>query len=312
MTDNKSISIVIPAYNEADNLPKLINAIKAQYPSCEIIVIDDGSTDDTAKVAASCDVKVYKHPYNIGNGAAIKNGLRFSNGEIVVFMDADGQHNPNDIGKLLEFIPEYDMVIGSRSSKDQATLFRSLANTVFNILGSYVSNFPIKDLTSGFRAVKREIALEFIDLLPNTFSYPTTLTLGFLRSGRTIKFVPITTYKRLNGKSKISLFKDGARFFYIIVRICTIYSPMRIFFPLSIMFFSVGLFYYLYTYITQGRFTNMSALLFVHSTLIFTLGLISEQICQLRYEKSQQGKLTAVSYQLPAESKHQKIDREKP
>ncbi|MEF3168417.1 MAG: glycosyltransferase family 2 protein [Deltaproteobacteria bacterium] len=286
MTDNQNISIVIPAYNEADNLPKLINTIKTQYPSCEIIVIDDGSTDDTAKVADSCNVKVYRHPYNIGNGAAIKNGLRFSSGEIVVFLDGDGQHDPNDIKKLLEYIPDYDMVIGSRSLKDQATLFRSLANSVFNVLGSYVSNFPIKDLTSGFRAVKREIALEFIDLLPNTFSYPTTLTLGFLRSGRTIKFIPISSHKRQKGKSKISLFKDGARFFYIIVRICTIYSPMRIFFPLSILFFLLGLAYYLYTYMTQGRFTNMSALLFINSTIIFSLGLISEQICQIRYEKS--------------------------
>ncbi|MBW1778985.1 MAG: glycosyltransferase family 2 protein [Deltaproteobacteria bacterium] len=284
---NRTVTIVLPAYNERENIENLIRRILALYPSFEIIVIDDGSTDGTAEKAAQAGANVYRHPYNIGNGAAVKSGIRVATGDVLVFMDGDGQHAPEDIGKLLEHIPEYDMVVGARTKGGQASFGRAIGNKIYNWLGSYVSKFPIPDLTSGFRAVKKEIALEFLYLLPNTYSYPSTLTLGVLRTGRSIKFVPISVHKRVKGKSKVNLFRDGIRFFMIITRICTFYSPMRVFLPVSFLSFILGLINYGITYVTQGRFTNMSALLFINAVLIFMMSLISEQICQMRFERRQ-------------------------
>ena len=200
-------------------------------------------------------------------------------------MDADGQHDPADIQELLDFFPDYDMVVGARTKGGQASLGRALGNKIYNVFASYVAKFPIKDLTSGFRAVKAEIAREFLYLLPNTYSYPTTMTLGVLRTGRSLSYVPINARKRQKGKSKIKFFRDGTRFFMIIIRICTFYSPMRVFLPVSLATFFLGLINYAITFFTQGRFTNMSALLFVTSVLIFMMSLISEQICQLRFER---------------------------
>ncbi len=280
-----SITIVIPAYNEGENIENLIRQVRSLYPAFEIIVIDDGSEDDTALKAVKAGAKVFNHPYNIGNGAAVKSGIRVATGDILVLMDGDGQHDPEDIQKLLSYIPEFDMVVGARKKHGQASFGRALGNTIYNWLGSYVSNFPIRDLTSGFRAVKKEIALEFLYLLPNTYSYPSTLTLGVLRTGRSVKFVPIETWKRKQGKSKIRFFRDGIRFFIIITRICTFYSPMRVFLPVSFFSFLIGVINYGITYLTQGRFTNMSALLFINAVLIFMMSLISEQICQMRFER---------------------------
>ena len=202
-------------------------------------------------------------------------------------MDGDGQHAPRDIEKMLEYFPEFDMVVGARLKGYQASWGRALANKVYNWLASYVAKFPIQDLTSGFRAVKTDIAHNFLYLLPNTYSYPTTLTLAALRDGRSVKYVPINTESRKKGKSKIKLFRDGIRFFVIITKICALYSPLRIFFPVSFMMFCLGLAYYLYTLFTSHRFTNMSALLFTTSILILMMGLISEQICQMRFERSE-------------------------
>lgn len=261
------------------------------YPDFEIMVINDGSTDDTGVVAKDAGALVYSHPYNIGNGAAVKSGIRFASGKILVFMDADGQHNPKDIAKLLEYLPAFDMVVGARRKGHQASWWRALANRIYNLLASYVANFPIQDLTSGFRAVKSDVARNLLYLLPNTYSYPATLTLGALRSGRSVRYIPINTQSRKKGESKIKVFKDGIRFFLIIAKICTFYSPLRIFLPVSFIMFLLGLIWYLYTYFAQGRFTNMSALLFTTSVLIFLMGLISEQICQMRFERSEGDKL---------------------
>jgi len=281
------VSIIIPACNEARSIGDLIEKIKSLYPDFEVIVINDGSTDDTAGVAGNAGAIVYSHPYNIGNGAAIKSGIRIASGEILVFMDGDGQHNPEDIKNLLEHLPEFDMVVGSRSGGDHSTFIRTLGNKIFNSLASYVSKFPVRDLTSGFRAVKSEVVKNFLYLLPNTYSYPTTLTLSVLRNGRSVKYVPVKVSSRKTGKSNISMFRDGVRFFMIITKICALYSPLRIFLPVSLFLFLVGLSYYVYTYITLNRFTNMSALLFSTSILIFMLGLVSEQICQMRFERSE-------------------------
>jgi glycosyltransferase involved in cell wall biosynthesis len=283
-----NISIIIPAYNESSDIGTVVVKIKNLYPNFEVIVIDDGSTDNTADIAKKAGAKVYSHPYNIGNGAAIKSGIRVASGAVIVFMDGDGQHNPEDIERMIEFFPKYDMVVGARSKENQQSLFfRSIGNKALNILASYVAKFKIQDLTSGFRAVKSDIAYNLIYLLPNTYSYPTTITLGVLRSGRSLKYIPIGNQKRKNGVSHIKLTKDGLRFLMIIIKICGLFSPFRIFFPLSVVIFVLGLSNYIFSYITSGRFTNMSLLLFATSILIFLLGIVSEQITQLRYERSE-------------------------
>lgn len=281
------MSVIIPAYNEAQTVRNVIEQISKLYPDFEIIVINDGSTDATASLAREAGAIVYSHPYNIGNGAAIKSGIRIASGEVLVFMDADGQHAPEDIKKMLEHFPDYDMVVGARSKRDHVSLGRALGNRIFNRFASYVAKFDIQDLTSGFRAIKSDIANSLLYLLPNTYSYPTTITLGALRSGRCVKYVSINTQVRESGKSKIRIFRDGVRFFMIITKICALYSPLRIFLPMSFFLFLSGLSYYFYTYYSSGRFTNMSALLFSTSIIIFMMGLISEQITQIRFEKSE-------------------------
>jgi len=281
------VSAIIPAYNEAQTIGKLVSKTRNLYPDFEIIVIDDGSTDNTAAAAGDSGAKVFSHPYNIGNGAAIKSGIRIASGDILVFMDGDDQHDPEDIAKLLEYLPEFDMIVGARSKGDHASLGRTFGNTAYNWLASYVAKFRVEDLTSGFRAVKSDIARKFLYLLPNTYSYPTTLTLSVLRNGRTVKYVPIRAKMRRSGKSGISMFRDGVRFFMIIIKICTLYSPFRIFLPVSFITFLTGWFYYIYTFCMWGRFTNMSALLFTTSIVIFMMGLVSEQICQMRFDRSE-------------------------
>jgi glycosyltransferase involved in cell wall biosynthesis len=279
-----NVSIVIPAYNEEAVIGQTIARIHSLYPNFETIVVDDGSTDNTAHKAREAGAKVFQHPYNIGNGAAVKTGIRKASGDLVVLMDGDGQHDPADIARLLEESDHYDLVVGARSANSQTSLGRRIANWCYNCLASYVAKFPIKDLTSGFRVFHRDTVLKYLYLFPNTFSYPTTSTLTYLRSGFTVKYIPVRQHKRV-GKSKIKLMEDGARFILIILRIATLFSPMRIFLPASTFFLLTGLGYYMYTYWTSNRFTNMSALLLSVGVMVFLLGLISEQITQMRYDR---------------------------
>jgi glycosyltransferase involved in cell wall biosynthesis len=285
MTSACEISIIIPVFNEAGKLLELLNNIRAlQLASSEIIVIDDGSTDGSADAAMEGGANVVRHPYNIGNGAAIKSGIRAARGRLLVLMDGDGQHRPEDIPKLIAESRNYHMVVGARAKGSKRRFHRYIANVVYNLLASYVTRFKIKDLTSGFRLLSRLDAVRFIDLLPNTFSYPTTLTLAFLRSGLTVKYVPIQTLYRA-GQSKISLVTDGVRFLLIITKIATLFSPFRVFLPVSLFFFFCGIANYAYTFVTQHRFTNMSVFLLTTAVIIFMLGLISEQIALLRMER---------------------------
>jgi len=278
------ISVVIPAYNEVAGIAETIRSIQEQLEEAEVLVIDDGSTDGTAQAAREAGAYVWSHPYNIGNGAAIKTGIRLASGERIILMDGDGQHDPVNIPRLLESAAGYDMVVGARDPKSQTHLLRRLANRFYNVLARYATKFPIQDLTSGFRVVDRDTVIQYLYLLPNSFSYPTTITLAYLRSGRTVLYVPIQARKRI-GKSKIKLLRDGSRFLLILIKITTLFSPMRIFLPVSLLFLLGGLTNYAHTYTTSGRFTNMSALLFITSVIVFMMGLVSEQITQLRYDR---------------------------
>jgi glycosyltransferase involved in cell wall biosynthesis len=289
MASSCEVSILIPVFNEAARLGETLSNIRGLHlMGSEIIVIDDGSTDGSADVAMTGGANVVRHPYNIGNGAAIKSGIRAARGRLLVLMDGDGQHKPEDIPRLLAEAKNYHMVVGNRAKGSKLRFHRYVANVVYNLLASYVTRFKVKDLTSGFRVLSRLDALRYIDLLPNTFSYPTTLTLAFLRSGLTVKYVPIQTLYRA-GQSKISLVRDGVRFLLIITKIATLFSPFRVFLPVSVFFFLGGMTNYVYTYVTQNRFTNMSVFLLTTAVIIFMLGLISEQIALLRMERLHAG-----------------------
>lgn len=280
------LSVIIPAKNEESGLSRILPIIRKEFPDAEIVVVNDCSTDNTAKICNSYNVRLINHPYSIGNGAAIKTGARIASGDSLVFMDADGQHNPEDISKLIAKLQEgYDMAVGARHSSSQASLGRSYANRIYNRLASWIVGKRIDDLTSGFRAVKADKFRRFIYLLPNGFSYPTTITMSFFRAGYSVSYVPIHAQKRI-GKSHLRLIHDGIRFLIIIFKVGTLYSPLKIFLPFSFAFFISGMGYYLYTFITEHRFTNMSALLLVTSALTFLIGLVSEQVTVLNYKDS--------------------------
>jgi glycosyltransferase involved in cell wall biosynthesis len=283
----KSLSIILPAKNESASLKILLPELTSLYEDAEIIVVNDGSDDDTLNICNKHDVKVINHPYSKGNGASIKSGARFATGEILVFMDADGQHRPDDIKNLLNGIDEnHDMVIGARDRVTHASVPRYIANVLYNKLASYMSGHKIYDLTSGFRAVKANVFKQFLYLLPNGFSYPTTITMALFRSGYSVKYVPISCEQR-TGNSHIKLIKDGFKFLLIIFRITALYSPLKIFFPASLSLFIIGISYYGYTYLYHGQFTNMSIFILLTSVIIFLIGLLSEQITFLIYSQNQ-------------------------
>ena len=285
---NLNLSIVIPAKNEEEGLAVTLPKLQAQYPAAEIIVVNDGSDDATVSVCGDLGVTVVSHPYSKGNGAAIKSGARAASGDFIVFMDGDGQHDPADIDKLLYKLEEgYDMVVGARTSRDdQASLARWSANSLYNWLASWMVNRKIDDLTSGFRVVNRKKFLSFLYLLPNGFSYPTTSTMAFCRAGYNVGFVPISVSKRL-GKSHINVLRDGVRFFLIIFKIGTLYSPLKIYFPMSVLLIALGVANYVIANISAGtlRFTNMSTLLILAGMIIFLIGLLSEQLTNLQYSE---------------------------
>lgn len=280
----RGISVVIPARNEAAGLRAILPRIGEILKNSEIIVVDDGSSDDSAAVCAELKVRMLRHLYPMGNGAAIKSGARAAIGDVILFMDADGQHQPEDIPRLLEKLDQgYDMVVGARGKGSQANVHRGLANKLYNKLASWMVGQEIADLTSGFRAVKADKFRQFMYLLPNGFSYPTTITMSFFRAGYAVAYMPIHAPKRI-GTSHMRLARDGVRFLLIIFKIGTLYSPLKLFFPISVAFLVTGLGYSAYTLLALHRFTNMSALLFITAILVFLIGLISEQITLLIYK----------------------------
>jgi len=284
---NTKLSVIIPARNEAENLDKLIPEIRLVLADAEIIVVNDGSSDNTEAICRKHNIRLLCHPYPMGNGAAIKTGARAATGNVLIFMDGDGQHKPSDIPLLLARFEEgFDMVIGARQSGSHAGTHRAIANDAFSRFASWMVKQSIEDLTSGFRVVRADKFRQFLYLLPNGFSYPTTITMSFFRAGLSVAYVQIHTPRRGSGKSHIRPTQDGLRFLLIIFKIGTLYSPLKLFLPVSLSFFLTGLGHYFYTFVTQHRFTNMSALLFTSSVFIFLIGLISEQITMLIYKDS--------------------------
>ncbi|MBS0211847.1 MAG: glycosyltransferase family 2 protein [Proteobacteria bacterium] len=279
------LSIVLPAKNEGVALAQMLPSLRTRYPEADIVLVDDGSTDDTARLATAAGVRVLNAPYSMGNGAAIKRGASAARGKVIVFMDADAQHDPEHIAKLLGKLEEgYDMVVGARDGASQASLGRGLANAFYNRVASWMTGHRIADLTSGFRAVRADKFREFLHLLPNGFSYPTTITMAFFRSAYPVAYVPIPAGARI-GKSHIQPLRDGVRFLLIIFKIATLYSPLKLFVPVAIAFFVTGLGYYAYTFLNFHRFTNMSTLLFSAAVIVFLIGLVSEQITNLTYRR---------------------------
>ena len=280
------VSVVLPAKNEAEGLRRTLPALRECLPDAEVIVVDDGSTDDTAAVAAGFGARVLGSPYSMGNGAAIKRGARAATGEVIVFMDADGQHDPALIPELIAHLDRgYDMVVGARDGTGQASVGRGLANRLYNRLASWMTGHEVRDLTSGFRVARAAKFREFLHLLPNGFSYPTTSTMAFFRSAYPVAYVPIRVDKRVGTASHIRPLKDGVRFLLIIFKIATLYSPLKLFAPVGVGFFLLGAGYYGYTFATAHRFTNMSALLLSAAVIVFLIGLVSEQITNLTYRR---------------------------
>lgn len=282
------LTIVMPAKNESAGLARTLPTLRGLYPDAEVIVVDDGSTDDTASVAVAHGVRVLSSPYSMGNGAAVKRGARAASGNILVFMDADGQHDPHHIRLLLAKLEDgYDMVVGARNGAGQASAHRGLANAVYNRLASWMTGHRVLDLTSGFRVVRAARFQEFLHLLPNGFSYPTTSTMAFFRSAYPVAYVPVSVARRVGSNSHIRPLKDGIRFLLIIFKIATLYSPLKLFLPTSLGFITVGFGYYAWTFSQFHRFTNMSMLLISAGVIVFLIGLISEQITNLTYRRDQ-------------------------
>ncbi len=280
----RNVSVILPAKNEAAAIGQTVSRVVTLLPEAEVIVVDDGSKDSTAEIAFEAGAKVVSHPYSKGNGAAIKTGARTASGDVIVFMDADGQHDPADIQRLLDRINEgCDLVVGARQRGSQASVGRGLANGFYNRLATYMTGHNVEDLTSGFRAVRADKFREFLYLLPNGFSYPTTSTMAFFRAGYSVAYEPIHAAQRV-GKSHIKPLKDGVRFLLIIFKIGTLYSPLKLFAPVSVIAFLIATLWYGYTLVMDGRFTNMSALLYTGSVMVFLMGLISEQITALMYK----------------------------
>jgi glycosyltransferase involved in cell wall biosynthesis len=281
-----SISVVIPAFNEGATISAVIQAVREQCPDAEIIVVDDASTDDTVAQAASAAAMVIQRPYNIGNGAGVKTGIRAASGEVILIIDGDGQHNPADIPLLLAHMDRYDMVIGTRDRSSQQNALRWLGNSALNRLGSYLMGMEMRDLTSGFRAMRRAAIREFLHLLPNQFSWPTTSALAFAKAGYHVRFEPITVAKRRSGQSTQKLFSNGVKFGLIILRIVSLFAPLRVYFPIAMAMFAFSLLSFLISFFItdplRWHIPNSTVGLFVGGVIVFMFGLLAEQIANLR------------------------------
>lgn len=283
MTNKPDVTIIIPAHNEEEGISDVITQLKELSGNYEILVVDDGSTDDTHKLASETGVKVIRHPYNKGYGAALKTGIRNAKTDIVLFMDADGQHKPSDIEKLIQHIEEYDMVVGARTKKSKISLLRRPGKKILSLTANFLAGMKIPDLNSGFRALKKSVAQEFMQILPNSFSFSTTITLALVNSGYSVKYVPIEALERV-GTSKIKPFQDGFNFIMLIIRTVVLFDPLKVFLPISVVLFILGLPYLIYELVFHLNVPPSSILLIISSILIFFFGLLADQISSLRRE----------------------------
>ena len=291
-SENKRIpalTVIVPIYNERERVIDTLSRILAVPLDTEVLAVDDCSSDGSSELVEQFakehpSVRVFHHPYNMGNGATVKTGLRNARAPFVMIADADGQHPPEEIPRFFEKVQDYDLVVGQRATGTEATLFRNFGNWVFNTFASYVAGCRIPDLTCGMRAMKRDIALEFIDLFPNGFSLSATSTLSVIKAGYSIAWIPIKSPKRA-GKSKIRPLTDGSKFLLIIVRIAVFFKPLRVFLPISLFALFLGILDFTVTVISEGRIhiSPFAGLMFQSFLLIFLMGLMSEQIANLRF-----------------------------
>lgn len=290
MSDPCALTIIIPARDESATIGSLLGQLHAlNLPPSQVLVVDDGSTDATGQIARDCGAEVVRHPYNMGNGAAVKSGLRAARGESILIIDADGQHDPQDVPLLLSYLGEYDLVVGARDAQSETSFGRGLYHRLLNAFAGYIADRPIPDATSGLRAARRDRFLQFIHLLPNGFSTPVTSTLAFIKAGYPVQFVPLTMRKRAGGRSKISPVRDGMRFFLIVFRMVTLFAPMKVFLPTSLFLIALGVIYAALDILFVAQrlhIANTAVLLFTMGLLVFLIGLVSEQIAALRFERS--------------------------
>jgi glycosyltransferase involved in cell wall biosynthesis len=294
------ISVVLPCYNEHEIVGRLLDDILVECDAIssssdvifEVIVVDDGSTDGTARALERHGkrITIVRHPYNLGNGAAVKRGILESKGEFVLLMDSDGQHPPQNIRPLVEAIAEYDMVVGSRTAMCNTAVHRNFGNYILRKTAEVLADRKIPDLTSGFRIVKRHLLLEYYHLLPEKYSYPTTITLALLRSGRFVRYYPFDNIQRREfGKSNIKPIRDAMRFFNTMLRITMLFNPQRIFMPMSIALFATGCICGLYQFIVTNAIRSASVILFISALFMLTVGLLADQLSQIRRETRWKG-----------------------
>jgi glycosyltransferase involved in cell wall biosynthesis len=288
--DGPRISVILPVFEEKETvgvlIPAIIDRLGQEGESFEIVAVDDGSSDGTLEVLRGLReqhpdlVHVVRHVYNKGNGAALRTGIRVARGEIVVCMDADGQHSPDEISQLTSLIPPYDLVIGARLEGYAGSWHRGAANRFYNALASWLTRTLVKDLTSGFRAMRRGVVLHFLPLFPAGFSAPSTTTLAFLKAGYNVTFVPVHVGKRGAGKSKIRLWSDGGRFVTLILRIIMLYDPLRIFLPTGVYVAIAGVVAAVAGILNARRLvvSGSAVLLLLAALVIWLLGLIASQI----------------------------------
>ena len=281
-----SVTIVIAAFNEGMTIGGVVERTRAVCPDAEILVVDDASSDDTADQAEAAGARVIRRPYNLGQGAGIKTGVRAATGDVVVLLDGDGQHDPADIPRLLEPIGAYDLVIGQRDRAGQQNTVRWLGNSALNRLGSYLVGIQMRDLTSGFRAMRRNVMLDVLHLLPNQYSWSTTSALAFAKAGFHVCFEPIVVRRRETGKSSQKLMRNGIRFLLIMLRVSTLFSPLRIFFPMFVLLQLLALVGYIWSVAAGSPKLHLppsTVMFFLGGLLVFAFGLISEQIAHLRF-----------------------------